>query len=79
MEKQVCNWCHPTEDGDFNMYQFIHPQDTERKAKASVYGGKFAVTIDEPGDYDGQRLSFPIRYCPFCGEPFNGAEAEGNV
>lgn len=62
-----CTYCHPDEEGKYQIMDYLCPTDPRRSATISVYDGILAVEMRHPDDERDQRLSCPIKYCPFCG------------
>lgn len=77
--QEACPWCHADESGDYSMYGFTHPTDSERTATLSVYGGKIALEMTMPEDTEPNRLACEISFCPMCGRKFDDEGENGGT
>lgn len=74
IDPKTCGFCHANKDGEYDMFSFIHPEDPQRSAEVSIYGGTLVVEINQPGEERTQRLSCGINFCPFCGRKFESED-----
>lgn len=72
-----CEWCSATANGDYNMIEFVNPENTEMSARLAVYGGKITMDLRMPGAENEQRMSCDINFCPFCGRSYTGGNDIG--
>lgn len=73
-----CEWCKPSDEGDYTMSAFVNPNNPEQEAMLSVYGGQIVMEIKLEDSSPKARMAVKINHCPFCGRAFKEAERNGN-
>lgn len=66
MSKTTCNWHNPDKSGKCSHVRFEHP-DGKQAINMYFSGAQITFRMELEGSEFAQ-MSFPINYCPMCGE-----------
>lgn len=73
-----CEWCKPSDEGEYSMSAFVNPNNPAQEAMLSVYGGQIVMEIKMDENSPKARMAVKINHCPMCGRKFAEDDYNGN-